>query len=293
MAGPAPPASASQDELNAILRDALPRQGAWSDEEYLWLTDRSRRLIEFTDGYVQELPWPYLLAPGDPGVPLSVVPCLGRAAGRRGRVLGVAAARARGHVPGTGPAAAPRTLGSSLSGPLLAGSGSGGRGGQPGSPGTGSGRQADRLCRGGHPRVLGRRSPRPRMATPSTAGTPVAARPPRLCSPDSRPPWPRCSTPRRQARRAGGSGASALRCRTTCRRPRSSWERRCPPRYLVPSSNWACAFPRSAAWMSRAFSVSSMSCASPVPMATSASSATATSRSARMSRFIAYLHQWP
>ena len=58
MAGPAPPASASQDELNAILRDALPRQGAWSDEEYLWLTDRSRRLIEFTDGYVQELPWP-------------------------------------------------------------------------------------------------------------------------------------------------------------------------------------------------------------------------------------------
>ena len=44
--------------MNAILRDALPRQGAWSDEEYLWLTDRSRRLIEFTDGYVQELPWP-------------------------------------------------------------------------------------------------------------------------------------------------------------------------------------------------------------------------------------------
>ena len=34
MAGPAPPASASQDELNGILRDALPRQGAWSDEEY-------------------------------------------------------------------------------------------------------------------------------------------------------------------------------------------------------------------------------------------------------------------
>ena len=58
MAGPAPSASASQAELNAILGDALPRQGAWSDEEYLWLTDRSRRLIEFTDGYVQGLPWP-------------------------------------------------------------------------------------------------------------------------------------------------------------------------------------------------------------------------------------------
>ena len=58
MAAPAPPASASQDELNAIVCGVLPRQGAWSDEEYLWLTDRSRRLIEFTDGYVQELPMP-------------------------------------------------------------------------------------------------------------------------------------------------------------------------------------------------------------------------------------------
>ena len=48
----------SQDELNAILCEAVPRQGAWTDEEYLWLTDRSRRLIEFTDGYVQELPMP-------------------------------------------------------------------------------------------------------------------------------------------------------------------------------------------------------------------------------------------
>ena len=50
--------STSQDELNAILCEAVPRQGAWTDEEYLWLTDRSRRLIEFTDGYVQELPMP-------------------------------------------------------------------------------------------------------------------------------------------------------------------------------------------------------------------------------------------
>ena len=58
MAAPAPPASASQDELNAIVCGVLPRQGAWSEEEYLWLTDRSRRLIEFTDGYVQELHMP-------------------------------------------------------------------------------------------------------------------------------------------------------------------------------------------------------------------------------------------
>ena len=48
----------SQEELNAILCEAVPRQGAWTDEEYLWLTDRSRRLIEFTDGYVQDLPMP-------------------------------------------------------------------------------------------------------------------------------------------------------------------------------------------------------------------------------------------
>ena len=53
MAAPAPPAFASQDELNAIVCGVLPRQGAWSDEEYLWLTDRSRRLIEFTDSYVE------------------------------------------------------------------------------------------------------------------------------------------------------------------------------------------------------------------------------------------------
>ena len=48
----------SQDKLDAIAREALPRQGAWTDEEYLWLTDRCRRLLEFTDGYVEELPMP-------------------------------------------------------------------------------------------------------------------------------------------------------------------------------------------------------------------------------------------
>ena len=38
--------------------DVLPRQGHWSDEEYLRLTDSLNRLVEFTDGYVQELPLP-------------------------------------------------------------------------------------------------------------------------------------------------------------------------------------------------------------------------------------------
>ena len=48
----------SQEALNALLCDLLPRQGAWTDDAYLWLTDRSRRLVEFTDGRVEELPMP-------------------------------------------------------------------------------------------------------------------------------------------------------------------------------------------------------------------------------------------
>ncbi len=51
-------AATSQDALNAVLGDAMPSQGGWSDEHYLWLTDRSRRLIEFTDGRVEVLPMP-------------------------------------------------------------------------------------------------------------------------------------------------------------------------------------------------------------------------------------------
>ena len=55
---PAPAAQTSQDELQALLCDVLPPQGAWSDDAYLWLTDLSNRLIEFTDGHVEELPVP-------------------------------------------------------------------------------------------------------------------------------------------------------------------------------------------------------------------------------------------
>ena len=58
MAVTAPSASVSQDKLNAILGDALPRQGSWTDDDYLWLTDRSRRMIELTEGYIEELPVP-------------------------------------------------------------------------------------------------------------------------------------------------------------------------------------------------------------------------------------------
>ena len=51
-------AATSQAALDALLCDLLPRQGCWGDEAYLWLTDRSRRLIEFTDGRIEELPVP-------------------------------------------------------------------------------------------------------------------------------------------------------------------------------------------------------------------------------------------
>ncbi len=63
----APSASTtSQDDLDALLREIaplragspLPPQGAWSDEDYLALTDGCNRPIEFTDGCVQQLPMP-------------------------------------------------------------------------------------------------------------------------------------------------------------------------------------------------------------------------------------------
>ena len=48
----------SQAELDALACAVLPRQGHWSDEAYLRLTDECPRLVEFTDGYVEELPTP-------------------------------------------------------------------------------------------------------------------------------------------------------------------------------------------------------------------------------------------
>lgn len=41
-----------------LLLDLLPDQGNWSEEEYLWLTDHSSRLVEFSDGYLEVLPMP-------------------------------------------------------------------------------------------------------------------------------------------------------------------------------------------------------------------------------------------
>jgi Uma2 family endonuclease len=36
----------------------FPAQGAWSEDDYLWLTDHTRCLVELTDGHIEVLPMP-------------------------------------------------------------------------------------------------------------------------------------------------------------------------------------------------------------------------------------------
>ena len=48
----------SLDEYKSTILDLLPNQGSWTDAEYLWLTDYTNRLVEFTDGYIEALPMP-------------------------------------------------------------------------------------------------------------------------------------------------------------------------------------------------------------------------------------------
>jgi Uma2 family endonuclease len=48
----------TQEQLSTLVLELLPPQGRWSEQAYLWLTDQSNRLIEFTDGYVEVLPMP-------------------------------------------------------------------------------------------------------------------------------------------------------------------------------------------------------------------------------------------
>jgi Uma2 family endonuclease len=45
-------------EWKDLLEGILPRQGAWSENEYLILTDHRNRLVEFTDGFLEALPMP-------------------------------------------------------------------------------------------------------------------------------------------------------------------------------------------------------------------------------------------
>jgi len=48
----------SNGEWKDLLVEILPRQGEWSEEEYLVLTDHRSCLIEFTDGFLEVLPMP-------------------------------------------------------------------------------------------------------------------------------------------------------------------------------------------------------------------------------------------
>jgi Uma2 family endonuclease len=48
----------SGQEWKDVLEELLPRQGEWSEEEYLVLTDHRNRLVEFTDGFLEVLPMP-------------------------------------------------------------------------------------------------------------------------------------------------------------------------------------------------------------------------------------------
>jgi Uma2 family endonuclease len=48
----------SPQEYQQAVLEVLPDQGLWSEERYLWLTDYTSHLIEFTDGYLEVLPMP-------------------------------------------------------------------------------------------------------------------------------------------------------------------------------------------------------------------------------------------
>src|SRR3954451_3782 len=59
MAAPTIAASGTtQEQLDAVVLDLLPRQGQWDESDYLWLTNGTSRLIEFTDGFLEVLPMP-------------------------------------------------------------------------------------------------------------------------------------------------------------------------------------------------------------------------------------------
>ena len=50
--------SATQDQLDDLVLALLPPQGQWSQEAYLWLSEHTNRLLEFTDGYIEVVPRP-------------------------------------------------------------------------------------------------------------------------------------------------------------------------------------------------------------------------------------------
>jgi Uma2 family endonuclease len=48
------PAPAGLSDIVAL----LPEQGAWSEQDYLWLTRHTSRLVEYADGVIEVLPMP-------------------------------------------------------------------------------------------------------------------------------------------------------------------------------------------------------------------------------------------
>ncbi len=48
----------TQEQLTRLLQEVAPRQGRWSEADYLWLTDCTNRLVEWTDGCIEVLPLP-------------------------------------------------------------------------------------------------------------------------------------------------------------------------------------------------------------------------------------------
>ncbi|MBI3406741.1 MAG: Uma2 family endonuclease [Planctomycetes bacterium] len=48
----------SERNYKDLLLELLPEQGYWSEDEYLDLIEQSRRLVEYTDGYLEFLPMP-------------------------------------------------------------------------------------------------------------------------------------------------------------------------------------------------------------------------------------------
>jgi Uma2 family endonuclease len=52
------PGLPSPQEWKDFLGEILPPQGEWSEELYLALTEHTNRLVEFTDGVLEELPMP-------------------------------------------------------------------------------------------------------------------------------------------------------------------------------------------------------------------------------------------
>ena len=58
MAVSAEEAKQGSQPLDPEIVALLPRQGEWSERDYLWLTNHTNRLVEFTDGRLEVLPMP-------------------------------------------------------------------------------------------------------------------------------------------------------------------------------------------------------------------------------------------